>query len=97
MREMLEQREKRLRDQIDADERRLADIGAAIERDGVVVTGSRGQNRPNGLLAAEREVRREMTRAFDELADVLSRLEAEAMLERANAITSWAKPPTATR
>lgn len=37
---------------------RLADLRAAIKKDGVTVDGSRGQMRPNPLLAAENDARR---------------------------------------
>ena len=39
---------------------RLADIREAIRKDGVTTPGSRGQLRPNPLLAAENDARRSL-------------------------------------
>lgn len=39
---------------------RLADLRVAIKKDGVAVSGSREQVRPNPLLAAENDCRRSM-------------------------------------
>jgi hypothetical protein len=91
MREFLERREALLRSQIEATNARLEQIAKSIEADGVVVTGSRAQNVPNRLLRIESELRRDQTRALNELEQVLLRLDNEKRLEAANAITSWAR------
>jgi hypothetical protein len=91
MREFLERREAVLRSQIESTNARLEDIAKSIEADGVVVTGSRGQNVPNRLLRIESELRRDQSRAQNELEHVLVRLDNEKRLEAANRMTSWAR------
>jgi hypothetical protein len=91
MREFLERREALLRSQIESTNARLEEIAESIEAAGVVVTGSRGQSVPNRLLRIESELRRDQSRALDELEQVLVRLDNEKRLQAANAITSWAR------
>jgi hypothetical protein len=91
MREFLERREALLRSQIESTNARLYDVAKSIAADGVVVIGSRGQSVPNRLLRIESELRRDQTRALNELEQVLLRLDNEKRLEAANAITSWAR------
>jgi hypothetical protein len=89
MKALLEDREQLLRQQIEAASARLIEVATAIERDGVTVIGSRGQLRSNPLLTAERELRRERTKALDQLEAVLWRLENERLVAEANAIMAW--------
>jgi hypothetical protein len=91
MREFLERREALLRSQIESTNARLEEIAKSIEAAGVEVAGSRGQSMPNRLLRIESELRRDQTRALNELEQVLLRLETERQLEAANALTSWAR------
>jgi hypothetical protein len=91
MREFLERREALLRFQIEATNARLEEIARSIEAAGVVVAGSRGQSVPNRLLRIESELRRDQSRALNELEQVLLRLDNEKRLEAANALTSWAR------
>jgi len=67
------------------------EVAKSIEADGVVVTGSRGQNIPNRLLRIESELRRDQTRALNELEHVLLRLESEKQLGAANGMTRWVR------
>jgi P27 family predicted phage terminase small subunit len=46
---------------------RLADVRGAIDRDGVTVTGSKGQLRPHPLLVTESVLRREVAQGLDRL------------------------------
>jgi hypothetical protein len=85
----LEQREAALRTQVESANERLAEFAKVIGEQGLTVIGSRGQVRPHPLLAAERELHREQTRALDELENVIRRLDAEIQLEQANALTAW--------
>jgi exonuclease VII small subunit len=93
VKQLLQEREKSLRLQIEAADARLAEITAALERDGLTVVGSRGQPRANPLLAVERELRRERSAALDELEEVIRRLDSERQLEAANAV--WRRTPLA--
>jgi len=83
---LLEKREKSLRLEIQAADVRLAEVAEALERDGLVVSGSRGQPRANNLLGVERQLRRERGRALDQLENVLRRLHAARQAEAANKI-----------
>ena len=87
MRAFLEQREALLREQIKLTNARLAEFAEVISKQGITVEGSRrGTLRPHPLLKAENEVRRERARVLRDLQEVLRRLEAERMIEAANAL-----------
>jgi hypothetical protein len=64
---------------------RLAEVVAAIAKDGVVVEGSQGQPRPNALLTVERGLRRDLFRLERELLVVERQAEQERLLRRTNA------------
>jgi septal ring factor EnvC (AmiA/AmiB activator) len=89
MRDFLCERERLLREQVEAANSRLAEVAAAIERESVVVLGSRGQTRPSGLLVAERALHQERTKALNALEDCLRRLATEDQLVRANQLGAW--------
>jgi len=91
MRELLEERAAALREQIDAATARLAQLAESIAESGMTVPGSKGQDRPNPLLAEERELRVERAKALREMTDVVRRLETVEALERANEVTAWGR------
>jgi hypothetical protein len=89
MRQLLARREATLRRNLEVAEARLSEVAAAIEVDGLTVTGSRGNLRPHPLLRIEAELKKEVAATLGELLDVTRRLESEAQLSDANALTAW--------
>lgn len=63
---------------------RLMECSARLVEDGIVVSGSQGQPRPNPLLTIERELRREVASSLRALAH---QAEQRAVFERARALT----------
>lgn len=48
-------------------EDRLAEVQHVIDREGVIVPGSQGQRRPNGLLALEVSLRSQVAQGYERL------------------------------
>jgi hypothetical protein len=87
MKTYLQQREALLREQLAITNQRLSEITEIISEQGLTVDGSRpGTIRPHPLFKAESDLRRERTKALDELEETLRRLEAEKLVAEANAL-----------
>lgn len=78
-----------LRTQVRTIERRLAQLSAAIDEEGVAVAGSRGQQRANPLLALERILQRDLARAHTELQTTLETIREHEMVAEMNRLTAW--------
>jgi phage terminase small subunit len=74
---------------------RLEDVRGEIGRDGLTVTGSKGQTRPHPLLATERALERQVEDGLERLWLTPRHRASAEMIREANAITRW-RPRDAT-
>jgi P27 family predicted phage terminase small subunit len=67
---------------------RLREVRNQIQNDGLVVPGSKGQQRPHPLLATERGLQRQVEEAVERLGLTPRQKRTAARIRQANALTS---------
>jgi P27 family predicted phage terminase small subunit len=68
---------------------RLSEVRADIQRDGLVVAGSKGQSRPHPLLATERALERQVEDGLERLWLTPRHRQNAELTRQANDITRW--------